>query len=202
MSFDELQNKWQSHDHGRQLNLDADLLLQEVRRNHRTLESSLLYRDVVEVVAAVIVTCVFGYFAICLNEWSLYLCAFGGLFVGGFFIVDRWIQRRRRRTSDDSLQNCIRASLVQVNHQIWLLKNIIWWYLLPLGFGVIAFLASISWKMCNGGIAAQLIVLAILLGCLYAFWGVYRLNQSAVQRVFIPRREELELLLTSLDRAD
>ena len=126
MGFDDLQSKWQSHDHGTRLNVDADLLLNEVRRNHRTLSSSLFYRDMVEVAAAVVVTGVFGFMAVKLNEWSLYLCSAGGLFVGTYFVVGRWIQHRRRPVSDDSLQSCIEASLAQVNHQIWLLKNICW----------------------------------------------------------------------------
>lgn len=126
MSFGDLKSKWQSHDHGARLNVDADLLLNEVRRNHRTLLSSLFYRDMVEVAAAVIVTGVFGFMAVKLNEWSLYLCSAGGLCVGTYFVVDRWIQHRRRPVSDDSLQSCIEASLAQVNHQIWLLKNICW----------------------------------------------------------------------------
>ncbi len=162
----------------------------------------MFYRDVVEVVAAVLVTGAFGYGAILLSEWSLYLCALGGLFVGIFFIVDRWIQHRRRPVSDYSLQSCIQASLVQVNHQIWLLRNIFWWYLLPLSIGIVVFLGSLGWKMRDGGLGVLLILAAVALGCSWAYWGVYRLNQQAVKKTFEPRREELESLLASLDRVD
>lgn len=198
MSFDNLQSKWQSHDHDTRLNLDADLLLQEVRRKHRELASTLFRRDIVEVVAAVLVACVFGGFAVSLNEWSLYLAALSGLFVGVFFVGDRWIQRRRHPVSGNSLQSCIQASLVQVNHQIWLLRNIFWWYLLPLAIGMVVFLGSVGWKLRDGGLAAQLIVAIVALGCALVLWGAYRLNQQAVKKSFEPRRDELESLLTSL----
>ena len=198
MSFDDLQHEWQSHDHGTRLNVDADLLLQEVRRQHRELESTLFRRDVVEVVAAAIVTGGFACFAVLLNEWTLYLCSLGGLFVGAFFIVDRWIQRRRQPVSDDSLESSLQASVRQVNHQIWLLRNIVWWYLLPLAFGLVGFLGSIGWNLRDGGVAAQIIVALVALVCAGAFWVAYRLNQQAVKKTFEPRRKELESLLASL----
>ena len=202
MSFDELQSKWQSHDHGSRVNLDADLLLTEVHRNHRALESSLLQRDLVEVVASAIVTGFFGYVAVLHNEWSLYLCSLGGLFVGVFLIVDRWIQHRRRPVSDASLQSCIQASLVQVNHQIWLLKNIIWWYLMPPSIGVVAFLGSSAWKARDADWVSQLTLAVIVFIGVLTFWGVYWLNQRAVRKTFEPRRNELESLLASLERGD
>jgi hypothetical protein len=200
MSFDDLQSKWQSHNHGTSLNVDSDLLLKEVQRNHQTLESSLLRRDIVEVVAAAVVTGVFGFMAVRLNEWSLFLCSFGGLFVGTFFVVDRWIQSRKhpRPATDQSLQSCIQTSLVQVNHQIWLLKNIFWWYLLPLIPGMVAFLSAVGWKMHEVGPLALLLVAAVGLLCAFVFWGVYLLNQQAVKKTFEPRRDELEALLASL----
>jgi hypothetical protein len=198
MSFDDLQSKWQSHDHGTRLIIDADVLLKEVRRNHRALELSLYRRDVDEIVAAAIVTVVFGGLAVLLREWTLFLCSAGGLFVGIFFVVDRWIQYRRRPVADDSLQSCIQASLLQVHHQIWLLKNILWWYLLPLVPGIVAFLGSVSWKTLGAGFGEQLVVAAVGLFCALVFWRANRLNQQAVRNSLEPRRDELEALLASL----
>ncbi len=39
MGLDEIQSTWQSHDHGQRLTIDIQLLLKEVRRNHRAMES-------------------------------------------------------------------------------------------------------------------------------------------------------------------
>ena len=198
MSFDDLQNQWQSHDHGTRLNLDANLLLKEVRRKHHAMESSLFRRHLVEIVAAAIVTIFFGYGAMRQNEWFLYLCTLGGLFAGVFLIVDRRIQHQRRPVSDDSLQSCIQASLVQVNHQIWLLRNVFWWHLLPLSIGVVVFHGSLAWQKRDAGLLPQISLAIAALVCLLVFWGVYWLNQQEVKKMFEPRRQELESLLASL----
>lgn len=198
MSVQDLHSDCQPHDQENRQNVDADQVLMEVRRNHRALELSLYRRDVSEIVAAALVTCVFGGFAVQMRDWTLFLCSAGGLFVGLFFVVDRWIQYRRRPIFDDSLQSCIQASLVQVNHQIWLLRNILWWYLLPLVPGLVVFLGSLSWKMLAAGVIEQFVIAAVGLFCALVFWWVYRLNQQAVKNSFEPRREELEALLASL----
>ena len=200
MSFDDLQSKWQSHDHGTRLTVDANLLLKELQRNHRTLTNSLFYRDLREVVAAVFVMFAFGVMAVRLNEWTLWLCSFGGTFVGAYFVVDRWNQSRRHPhpTTDATLQECIEASLVQVNHQIWLLKNIFWWYQLPLIPGMVAFLCAVAWKLRDTGPVGLLLVLLVGILCALVFWGVYLLNQRGVTKTFEPRRVELETLLASL----
>ncbi len=200
MSFDELQGEWQSHDHADGLQRDPNLLLDEVRRKYDALGASLFRRDLVEVIAACVVVAFFSYSGFVRNDWTLFLCAFGGAFVGCFLIVDRWNQRRHRAPSESSLQVCLQADLAQVNHQIWLLKNIFWWYLLPPSIGVIAFLGSIAWKERHASPLRQSILGVFALVCGLAFWGGYKLNQRAVTKTFIPRRDELETLLRNLER--
>jgi hypothetical protein len=185
MSFDDLQAKWQAHDHGMRLDIDADLLLREVRRNHRALELQLWQRDFGEVTAAVLITGVFATLAVLMHQWTLLLCAAGSLFVGLFFVVDRWKQRRRRSVIGSSLQSTIEASLAEVQHQIWLLRNILWWYLLPLVPGLVAFLVTNFWQSSEKGIAEQI-------------WSVYRINQREIKKSLEPRRNELEELQTRL----
>ncbi len=198
MSFDDVQANWQAHDHPTRLNIDADLLLKEVSRNHRSMESALIQRDLAEVIAAAIVTGGFGCLAVLMREWSLFLCAAGGLFVGAFFVADRFIQRRRRAVPGVSLHSYIQASLAQVDHQIWLLRNIFWWYLLPLVPGIFAFLASLAWKTPRNGTVEQLIIASVGAICVASFWLAYRINLRAVKNTFEPRRIELEALFASL----
>ncbi len=64
-------------------------------------------------------------------DWELLLMGACVTFVGVFMLVDRWRQRRRRPAHDGTLRACTEASLAEVEHQIWLLRNIFWWYLLP-----------------------------------------------------------------------
>ena len=198
MSFDELQARWQAHDHEGQLNIDSDALLEEVRRNQRDFETRMWRRDLVEVTAAVLVTFVFGTLAVLMDQWSLVLGAAGSLIVGIFLVFDRLKQRRQRTTVADSLPSAIDASIDQVQHQIWLLRNILWWYLMPLVPGPVAILVSTSRQSLGTGLAEQLVIAFVGLICLLAFWCVYWLNQREIARNLEPRRMELEELRASL----
>jgi hypothetical protein len=133
-----------------------------------------------------------------MDQWSLFLGAAGSLFVGIFLVFDRLKQRRQRSTVADSLTSAIDASLVQVQHQIWLLRNIHWWDLLPLVPRLVAFLVSTSRESLGNGLADQLVIAFVGLICLLAFWGVYWINQLEITRNLEPRRMELEELRTSL----
>jgi hypothetical protein len=113
-------------------------------------------------------------------------------------VFDRLKQRWQRTTVADSLPSAINASLVQVQHQIWLLRNILWWYLLPLVPGLVAILVSTSRESQGNGLADQLVIAFVGLICLLAFWGVYWLNQREITRILEPRRMELEELRASL----
>jgi hypothetical protein len=88
---------------------------------------------------------------------------------------------------------------MQVSHQIWLLKNVFWWYLLPLQIGLAALIGSVAWQARAAGLAVIMGLAAFALGCGLLGWGVYHLNQIAVRKSLEPRRQELETLLSSLN---
>jgi hypothetical protein len=198
MNFEELQKAWQSHDAGAKVLIDADVLLKEVRRNQRNFRATIFWRDAREVGVAALMTWLFLHWAIRDRVWSLYLVAFACLGVGTFMVVDRLMQRRKQPASNDSLKACIETSLHQVNHQIWLLKNVLWWYLLPFAAALAIFIAAAIWRSRHvaatiGGLCVYALVVAVL------YWGIYRLNQWAVRTGLDPRRQELERLLASLE---
>ena len=136
MTFDELQKTWQSQRASFKLTIDSDLLLREVKRNKRFFESAIFWRDVREVGVAFIMFLFFLYFGLKMKIWSLHATALLTLSVGVFMVVDRIVQKRKRPEPAGTLMGCIESSLAQVVHQIWLLKNVLWWYLLPLGVGI------------------------------------------------------------------
>jgi hypothetical protein len=199
MNFENLQKAWQSQDANTKVTIDADMLLKEIRRNQRQFRTVILGRDVREVGVCALMTLGFLAWGISWQWWSLCLLAFCCFGVGAFFVVDRLMQRRKQPIKNDSLQACIESSLFQVNHQIWLLKNIFWWYLLPILIGLGAVIGSIVWNNRGNGLAAM-----IMLGAVFTFtygfsyWIVYRVNQNAVRKELDPRRQELEALLTNL----
>ena len=197
MNFEALQKAWQSDDAHGKITIDAEALLKEVRRNQRHFRATIIWRDAREVGVAAWMTWLFLHWALRDREWSLYLPAFACFGVGTFMLADRLLQRRKQPISNNSLKACIESSLLQVNHQIWLLKNVFWWYLLPIAASLAIFIAAAVWRSRHIALAiGGLCVYALLVVVLY--WGIYRLNQHAVRKSLEPRRQELETLLASL----
>jgi hypothetical protein len=200
MNFEELQKAWQSQNPGATVTINTDLLLKEVRRNQHHFWMTIFWRDAREVGVAAFLTWLFLHWAIHDREWTLYLLSLSCFGVGLFMLVDRWLQRRKRPVTNDPLRSCIEASLLQVNHQIWLLKNVFWWYLLPLAAAIAISIGAGIWRTRQAGFSVMRgWVIFVLFGVL-VYWGVYWLNQFAVKKYLEPRRQELESLLAGLDK--
>jgi hypothetical protein len=202
MTFDELQDKWQSHQPKCKLNTEADYLLKEVKRNKQYFEAMIFWRDFRETVVAFILVGIFGYFGIISHSWGTITMALMCLFVGGSIIVDRILQKRNRPKYDDSLTGCIADSLAQVTHQIWGLKSVFWWYLLPLLIGAACMTGEFGWNLRNNTemFWSHIIKSTLIWGLLC--WGVYELNQWAVRSELIPRQKELQQLLDTISNSD
>jgi hypothetical protein len=192
MEFDDLQRAWQSQTPPPFVTIDARLLLKEVRRNQQQFRATIFWRDVREVGVAVLLVL---YFSWRHHNWTDYLSALACAGVGAFMVIDRMRQRQTSPAFNDPLKNCLEASLAQVNHQIWLLRNVLWWYLLPLTIASAISMTNTSLHARHFDVAGAItsVVVAVLI-----FWGVYRLNQLAVRKSLEPRREELHALIASL----
>ncbi len=203
MNPDELQQVWQSQMAGRQLTINANVLLQQVERNKKSFETMIFWRDFQEVgVSLAMVPLWFwlgGKFEL---PWTWWLCLPALLWIAGFMIVDRIRQRRRQPKQGKPLRTCVEASLAQVEHQIWLLRNVFWWYLLPPGAAMAAFFGDLAWGVREAGWVGELIVVGIVIVVGLVLWGVYWLNQTTVRDELEPRRRELQSLLASLDGGD
>jgi len=200
MTFDRLQSAWQSSDHGQPPKFSEEVLLREVCRNRRYFEAMVLRRDLVEVMAAIVVTGFFGWLGIQKGDVTLGLAAGVAFGVGTFLVVDRWRQRQRSLKPDDTLRTGIQISLAQVNHQIWLLTNIAWWYLSPIMVAWAVMVGSDVWKHRQQGSTWYFVGRAVyVVVSLVLIYGIYRLNQRAVSKELIPRRDELQSLLASLN---
>jgi hypothetical protein len=91
----------------------------------------------------------------------------------------------------------VEESLAQVEHQIWLLRNVGWWGLLPFAVPAMAFFGHIYWLAGGGWEAAGAMAGVAAVVGLILVW-VYRLNQAAVRNELEPRRRELQALLAGL----
>lgn len=198
MNFEDFQKSWQNQNAGSKISINADLLLKEVRRNQQQLRTTILLRDLREVSAAFILTGIFIFFGLRQQNWTDYLIALACFGIGVYMVVDRRFQRRKRPDLHDSLKGCVETSLAEVSHQIWLLKNVFWWYLLPIAVTV---LFSVFWSECHSAKPGPEIItdLSVSLGVVVLVnWIIYWVNQLAVRKYLEPRRQELESLLASL----
>ncbi|MHC4476870.1 MAG: hypothetical protein ACYTEL_14580 [Planctomycetota bacterium] len=200
MTFDQLQKTWQSQQTGFQLTIDSDMLLREVKRNKNHFESVVFWRDVREVGIAFAMFLFFVYAGVGSSAWPLLVLALLVLFVGVFLLADRIVQKRRMPNRSRSLTSCIEGSLQQVKHQVWLLKNVFWWYLLPPGVGIAVFVSYSAWDARDHLGWFTFDIACMIVFTLFVWW-VWRLNQKAVRKELLPRKQELEKLLNALKNA-
>ena len=198
MNFEALQKAWQSQDPGAKVTINTDMLLNEVRRNQQQFRATIFWRDVREVGVALLLALFFLYRSMRHHDWTDYLLALAGFGVGTFMVVDRLLQHRKHPVSNDPLKACIESSLLQVNHQIWLLKNVFWWYLLPFAAALGISISYSTWHARNAGFLAVIIWVISALVIVLVYWGIYWLNRFAVRKSLEPRRQELETLLANL----
>ncbi|NQU09940.1 hypothetical protein HQ590_04050 [bacterium] len=203
MTPDELKEAWRAQASPHRLAIDATQLLIEVRRNQRHFTSVLFWRDVREVGVSLLLVPLWIFLGgRSPTHWTWYLAIPTFLWVAGFMMVDRVRQNRRQPKPGDTLRECIESSLAQVNHQIWLLRNVFWWYLLPPSAAVAVFLGQCAWQVRAGGWPALFILGGVVAVAALIDWGVYLLNQRAVKKELEPRRQELEALLQGLQSND
>ncbi len=202
MDFDDLQKSWQSQEAGKaKISINPGLLLNEIHRKQQCFRQMIFWRDLREVVVAALLVPVFifGGWRI---HWTLYLSAFACFVMGGFMFLDRRGQRMRTPDVHGSLKDCAATSLAEVSHQIWLLKGILWWYLLPLAVPMLVFFIWITWDVPSS------VAMPVFQAVVTLFWvgfvllidvGIYWLNQFAVRKNLEPRRQELQKLLKGLE---
>ena len=199
MNPDKYQQAWQAHTSGQRVTVDADLLLKQVQRNQRDFRATILRRDTLEVGIGLLLLPYWLYKgATSTLPWTWYLTVPAIVWVVGYFVVDRIRHPQTPSDPGEPLLDCVTTSLAQVEHQIWLLRNVFWWYLLPFTISIQTFFAHNAWLSAGNWLEALGIATPffMFLMALYAFLDY--LNQRAVRWDVGPRRQELLELLASL----
>jgi hypothetical protein len=151
MNPDSLKEAWQAQTSHTRLTIDADLLLKEVRRNQSAFTAIIFWRDVREVGVSLLMVPVWFYLGAKHSlPWTWYLGVPALVWIAGFMLVDRMRHQPHAVAPGESLSRRVAASLAQVEHQIWLLRNVFWWYLLPPGLAVLAFFGKCAWQARSG----------------------------------------------------
>ncbi len=203
MKPDKYQQAWQKHSSETRVTVDAGLLLKEVQRNQRDFRAMIFRRDVIEVAVGLLMLPYWFYAGITKSlPWTWWLTVPAIVWCVGFFLVDRMRHPQTPSDPGEPLLNCVKNSLTQVEHQIWLLRNVFWWYLLPFTISILAFFAQVSLQSSKNWLEALGVggFLLVFLVALYSF--IDYINQRAVRLQLEPRRQELVVLLASLGADD
>jgi CubicO group peptidase (beta-lactamase class C family) len=199
MDPDDFQKAWHSQSSQTRVTISADLLRKEVQRSERNFRATIFRRDFREVAVGLIMLPLWfylGHQGSLPSTWWLGIPAITWVIL--FIVVDRFRHRQRPSEPGEPLVDSVKASLATTEHQIWLLRNVFWWYLLPFTIAIMAFFVQTAWLR-HSGFWPFLFALAPLVLFLFALYGfVYWLNQRAVRTDLEPRREELLTLLATL----
>ena len=199
MEPDKFEQAWRSQSSHPRVTIHQDLLATEIQRSHETFRSTIFRRDFLEVAVAIVLIPVW----IIIGQqgalpWTWYLTIPAMIWLGGFILFDRIRHPQRPIEAGDSLLQGIEESLKQVEHQIWLLRNIFWWYLLPPTIPILAFFFHVSWLKSDNWSVAVISFLSNALLLVVVFGVIYWVNQRAVRKDLEPRRQELLVLRSSL----
>ncbi len=206
---EQLKRAWQSQFSGRRLALDEELILQQLRRQQHDLRFAFYGTDLVMVVIGSLLVGIAGYGLYLSSRWTAW-AAWGMLLmilpVGGFtasIVIDRLRHLRRHPWSDSSIKACADSLLAELKHRIWLCRNVVWWFILPIVFVADAgFRCYVAWRVGSlagsareaAGTLAEPLLESAVAGVII-YWLFRRFVMKDLQR----RKQELELLLQSLD---
>ncbi len=200
MDPDNFKQAWQTQSSQTRLTIDAELLLKEVRRNEQYFTAMIFWRDVREVGTCLLLLPLSIYLGVKLSlPWTWYLTVPALLWIAGYMLADRMRHKRQSPEPGEPLRQRVENSLAQVEHQIWLLRNVLWWYLLPLALSCLAFFGQVAWQERSGGWWMALALSEVVALVVIVLAVVYWLNQYAVRSELEPRRQGLETLLKSLE---
>lgn len=165
--------------------------LAAARARAKRLQRVVRRRDIAETATALVLAVVFAWMAFTASA-TLSRMGAAIIAVAGVFIPLRlWMARRAGADRSLPVREAVARELSRVRRQQRLLASVAWWYLTPLGLGVILFMAGTPVPAgVKVGYAAVVIALYV--------W-ILRLNLRAVRRDVEPVARELEAWLANLD---
>ncbi len=200
MSFEELQLVWQ-HDRQRTPAAAFDpATLSQVQANSLKFARRIFWRDVREVLASFLVAGVFGNIAWQAQiegaiSWPAWIAAILPLLVGTYFLIDRWVMRTCAVPQGNSLRIELDRAIRSVEHQIWLLQNVAWWYLAPLVLSTILLGVQITlFGPAEAPLWSKILVWVLILSTTgWVDRWIWQLNQNAVQCDLEPELAKLQV---------
>lgn len=200
MEIDRYQQAWKAEAAQMRVTINTDLLTHGVQRSQQDFHSTIFWRDVREAGTSLVMIPLWFVMGIGLSlPWTWYLTVPALIWVASFLLVDRRRHPQRPSEPGEPLLYYVKEALAQVEHQIWLLRNVFWWYLLPFCISIMAFFLQVAWDTSSGWWGFVLFAGFLGFFLFLVYGGTYRLNQSAVRKQLEPHRQNLLKLVASLE---
>lgn len=214
MDFKDIKMIWESQKETPLYTLDPADLHKSVGLKRRTFNRSIFFRDVREIGAGLAMAVYLIIEGVMLaikddglfmhNEydtasvamWFLFTGAALFLFMPIYMFIGRKRQQHRERQFNISLHGDINKTICQIDYQIKLMKNVVWWGILPTFGGCAASLYAVALLQSDTRAEVLYIIgLVLPLGLLFAYW----CNQRIIKKSFIPRKQDFEALHEKLN---
>ncbi len=190
MNLDDFKEPWQQ----RQRDLDGrvDHVIKKVHSRMAGFDRTIWFRDMRETFVAVLLIVWYSY-DLYQPQSLLGKCGAGLGILACIFIIAvlHWAREEGKVARTDlPVEDYCEAERVRVDRQIWLLRNVHWWYLGPLFIAV-----AVQMGASTPDVVSLIFDLTF---CVFVFGFIYWLNQVAVRSNLIPLRREL----TEADHGD
>jgi Flp pilus assembly protein TadB len=192
MELNELKHTWENQ-HNDLNDYTRSELVTIVNNKLSTIEQQIKSRDRREIIACVIMIIFFSFVFFTANSvW--HQAGSMVIILSAFFIWFKLKTAQRQaldqeRSANRSLREHLKFELQMLREQKKLLKDVVWWYILPLCIGLILFAISF-------GLLARIIYIAVVVLVGLALW---KINRRAAKREFDPILKEIKEALRSLD---
>ena len=203
MNLDRYQQAWKAEAARTRVKIDSDLLTKEVERSQQGFHSIIFWRDVREVGGALLMVPVWLVMGFWMSlPWTWYLTVVAFVWVACFMLINRRLYPQRPGEPGEPLVFYVNEAASQVGNQIWMLRHVYWWYVLPFSLAFLAFWLQVAWSASSDSREFYWVAGIGAMGIAVFGWAVYRLNQYAAKTQLEPRRQSLLQLANSLQSED
>ena len=177
---------------------EAEVRLRELQRQHKRFAAWHFWGDVLEVTGLGMGAGVALYFGSQEHCWPLFPIALSCLWVAAFLAVELVRRRPTPRSRPEPPLAWAVEALEQVQHRLWLKRNVLWWHAVPIEVGLVFYLVWLAWWSRQTAADLKQVGLVTLLGAVFV--GALHLvaHRSPKRKDFEPRLREWEAILLSL----
>lgn len=185
MMDNELKNIWKQARTQELVQLNHDKLITEMEHAHKTTEQAIKKRDRREIIVAYALMPLFLILGIKASEFLTQLGAFLMIPVLGFIIYKlKSVKKYKPASVNTPSQTYLEQLKLYYTMEMDLLKDVLYWYLIPPGICV----SLIYWGISDTELEKYLSIGVMIL----MYTGIYFMNQAAVKKRYIPLLKSIE----------